>query len=214
MAARPREALTGRQSELFDRLVGLFLQEGFRHLTLDDLTTRLRCSKTTLYALADSREQLIRAAVVHFFRRATERIEARMQDVVGPHERLAAYLTVVAAELQPASSAFYEDVAAFGPAREVYERNTNLAAERVQHLIAEGARSRAFRPVDSTFVAAVATSAMVAIQRRQIAAATGLADAQAYRELAELLLHGLSSSAPAKSGAPGRRRRVAHRPPG
>jgi hypothetical protein len=40
-------------------------------------------------------------------------------------------------------------------------------------------------------VADVVTSVMVRIQQRQVAAATGLDDADAYARLAELLLHGL-----------------------
>ena len=40
-----------RREELLDRLVELFLAEGFRHLTLGDLAARLHCSKSTLYAL-------------------------------------------------------------------------------------------------------------------------------------------------------------------
>jgi hypothetical protein len=36
---------------------------------------------------------------------------------------------------------------------------------------------------------------MVRIQRRQVAASTGLDDAEAYARLAELLLHGLTAPA-------------------
>ena len=52
-----------RRAELFDGLVALLLAEGFSALTLDELAARLRCSKRTLYALAGSKEQLVRAAV-------------------------------------------------------------------------------------------------------------------------------------------------------
>ena len=71
MATQVRGA--ARKAQLLDQLVELLLAEGFAHLTLDELATRLRCSKSTLYGLADSKEQLVRAATVHFFRRATER---------------------------------------------------------------------------------------------------------------------------------------------
>ena len=49
---------TARQLDLLDRLTDLLLAEGFAHLTLDQMAGRLRCSKTTLYALADSKDQL------------------------------------------------------------------------------------------------------------------------------------------------------------
>lgn len=178
---------TARQEELADQLVTLLLGEGFAHLTLDDIAARLRCSKRTLYALAGSKEQLVKQAVVHFFRRATARVEAAVD---GGHD-VGAYLGAVAAELAPASKAFFDDVAAFPPAAEVYERNTRAAAKRVQQLVAAGVAAGEFRTVDTRFVADVVTALMVRIQQRQVAASTGLDDADAYERLADLLLGGL-----------------------
>ena len=63
--------LTTRQAQLLDQLEELFLAEGFAGFTLEDLAVRLHCSKTTLYALAGSKEQLAVRVVRHFFRRAT-----------------------------------------------------------------------------------------------------------------------------------------------
>jgi AcrR family transcriptional regulator len=182
-----------RREQLFDALVALLLAEGFAHFTLDDLAARLHCSKRTLYALAGSKEQLVRAAVVHFFRGATERVEGAVAASDGAAERVGAYLRAVATELAPASARFFDDVAAFPPAAEVYERNTRAAAGRVQQLVAEGVASGAFRNVHTAFVADVVTAVMVRIQQRQIAASTGLDDAAAYARLAELLLHGLTA---------------------
>jgi AcrR family transcriptional regulator len=182
-----------RHSELFDALVELLLAEGFAHLTLDDVAARLRCSKRTLYALAGSKEQLVRAAVVHFFERATDRVEAAVAARTDPEQRLAAYLRAVADELAPASARFVDDMAAFPPAAEVYARNTAAAARRVGELIAEGVAAGAFRrDVPVSFAAEVITATMVGIQQRRVAAATGLGDAEAYEALAALLLHGLA----------------------
>jgi len=50
----------------------------------------------------------------------------------------------------------------------------------------------AFREVYAMFAADVISSAMVRVQRRQVASASGLSDAEAYRNLADLLLHGLT----------------------
>ena len=181
-----------RREQLFDALVELLLAEGFAHLTLDDLAARLRCSKRTLYALAGSKQQLVRAAVVHFFRGATARVEAALAGRDDPSGQVGAYLRAVATELGPASARFFDDVAGFPPAAEVYERNTRAAARRVQELVAAGVAAGAFRQVHPEFVADVVTAVMVRIQQRQVAAATGLDDAAAYAHLAELLLHGLA----------------------
>ncbi|MFD9127446.1 TetR/AcrR family transcriptional regulator [Kitasatospora sp. NPDC059571] len=189
---RPTGRGAARRTELFEELVALLIAEGFAQLTLDDLAARLRCSKRTLYGLAGSKEQLVSAAVVHFFRRATARVETALAAEADPARQLAAYLGAVAAELAPVSARFFDDVAAFEPAAEVYERNTRAAARRVRQLIDEGVAAGAFREVHVAFAADVITSVMVRIQQRQVAASTGLADAEAYAHLAELLMHGLA----------------------
>jgi AcrR family transcriptional regulator len=183
-----------RHGQLFDDLVALLLAEGFAGLTLDDLAARLRCSKRTLYALAGSKEQLVRKAVVHFFRGATERVEAALARHTRPADRIAGYLRAVSDELAPASPRFFADLAAFPPAGEVYARNTRIAARRVAELIDEGVARGAFREVNPAFVADTVASVMVRIQSRHVSETTGLADAEAYQQLAELVLHGLAVS--------------------
>lgn len=184
---------TRRRTELFDALIALFLDEGFAHLTLDDIAARLRCSKSTLYTLAGSKEQLVRAATVHFFQRATAQIEQLVADAVGARERIATYLSAVGTVLDAASDQFMVDLDAFAPARDVYEKNTRIAARRVHELIAGGVASGEFRDVHATFAADLATTMMVRIQQRKVRASTGLDDASAYRELAAILTAGINA---------------------
>ena len=185
--------LTARQTALLDDIVGLYLVEGFAHLTLDELASRLRCSKSTLYTLAASKEQLAVAAIVHFFRGAADRVEQRVAGVSEPRARIGTYLTAVAEELAAASAEFYHDLANFGPGREVYERNTRIAADRIRSFVVDGVQAGVFREVHASFVAEAAAATMVGIQRGEITRLTGLSDAQAYAELATLVLDGVSS---------------------
>lgn len=184
---------TRRRTELFDALVALFLAEGFAHLTLDDVAARLRCSKSTLYTLAGSKEQLVAAATVHFFRSATAFVETQVAAAHGARERIAAYLSAVGAALDPASDQFMADLDAFAPARATYEKNTRIAARRVQELIAAGVAAGEFRDVHAAFAAELVATMMVGIQQRAVRERTGLDDADAYRELAAILTGGIQA---------------------
>ena len=184
--------LTRRQAELLDQLEALFLTEGFARFTLDELAVRLRCSKSTLYALAGSKERLALRVIRHFFRKATGAVEAQTVTEADPALRVTAYLSAVARALAPAGPAFHRDLDSFPPGREVYERNTALAAERVRELIAEGVAQGRFRDVHPALIADTVTTLMFRIGRGDTARATGLDDAAAYRELAALLLHGIT----------------------
>ena len=128
---------------------------------------------------------------MHFFRRAAGRVEDRIVGLDPAAGRVGPYLDGVAAELGPAGPAFYTDVTAFGPAREVYERNTALAARRVGELIDEGIAAGAYRKVDPVLAADLISAAMTRIADGAVGRATGRDDAAAFRTLADLILGGL-----------------------
>ncbi|GAA2736557.1 TetR/AcrR family transcriptional regulator [Actinocorallia aurantiaca] len=172
-----------RRERLIERLIELFLDRGFAELGVADLAALLRCSKTTLYAVAGSKEQIIVTVVRAFFRRATARVEARLEEETDPGGRIETYLRAISAELAAASPAFFADLTAFAPAREIYRNNTRIAAARVRQLVLEAAPGQ-----DAAFAGAVAGLVMEAIHRGEIKANTGLDDSAAYAALAAMIV--------------------------
>lgn len=172
-----------------DGLISMFLDEGFVHLALEDLTDRLKCSRSTLYAVAPSKEQLVVTVVRAYFRRAADRLDAQLAQVEDPAERIRVYLEGIAVELAPASRQFHADLEAFAPTRELYARNSEWAAANVRRMVREAARPD--RPVDAVYVGGVAALVIDGIQRGRMRALTDLDDAEAYRGLADLLLAAL-----------------------
>ena len=181
-------ALTGRQSALLDQLTDLFLTRGFRGFTLEDLAVELSCSKSTLYALATSKEQLASRVVEYFFRRAAGRVETQVVRRRSPAARVREYLLAVASELAAASPTFLADVAANPLTRGSYERHTAIAADRIRALVAAGVESGDFRAVDPVFLGEVVAAGMDAIERGGVTTRTGLTHAEAYAQLAALVL--------------------------
>jgi AcrR family transcriptional regulator len=192
---RPVERRGERREELLVGLRELFLAEGFLAFGVGNLAERLRCSRTTLYQVAPTKEQIVLHTVRAWFRDATVAIEAAVAEVDDPVARIETYLRAVARGLAPASPQFHADLASYAPAREIYRRNTELAGERVQSLVAEGVDQGRLRSVDAVFVGAVVARVMSAIQSGEITRATGLDDAAAYEHLAQLLIRGLRDPA-------------------
>ena len=176
-----------RGTSLLDELIELYLAEGFSAFGVGDLAARLSCSRSTLYQVASSKEQIIVTAVRGYFRRAAERIEERVDAEPDLGLRIQVYLAAVSDELAPASERFYADVAAYPPARELYEENTRRAAQRVQDIVVAGVAAGALRPVNARFVGAAVAEVMTAIQGGRIEAAAGLDDADAYRALSDMV---------------------------
>lgn len=172
-----------RRRELLDGLVVLFLDRGFLAFSLEDMARHLGCSKSTLYLVAASKEQIIQATVREAFRRSTEAVEARTTAETDPVARIRTYLEAISEELTPASPTYFADLDAFQPAREVYRQNIAAAASRVRQLLDEVGPSI----TDSTFVGTVAGLVMEAIHRGDLEARTGLPDGEAFHQLALLV---------------------------
>lgn len=184
--------LSRRQSQIRDQILEVFLAEGFGHLTLDDLARRLGCSKATIYTFADSKEQLVAGAIQLFFEQATEQIEAATAAATTSTGKVGTYLDAIADELRPASAQFMADLYAFRPARRVYEVNTRIAARRVRDLIERGVADGSFRTVNAAFVGEVVAATIVRVHHGNIATVCHLSDADAFRELAQVILHGVT----------------------
>lgn len=169
-----------RREALLDRLIPLFHAEGFLAFSLEDLARRLECSKSTLYVVAPSKEQIIQATVREAFRRSTEAVERRVALEPDAGRRIATYLDAISDELAPATSTYFADLDAFEPAREVYRTNVRLAAQRVRELVEASGRTQ----LDPHFVGSMAGVAIEAIHRGTIETDTGLDDAAAFAQLA------------------------------
>lgn len=192
-APAARRQPTARQRALLSDLEALFLAEGFAQFTLDELAGRMRCSKSTLYALAPSKEQLAVRVVGHFFKGAAEQIEERIAGIADAREIIGEYLAGVAEYLNRASAAFMADIAAFTPARATYEVNSRAAASRIRAFIAKGVADGVFRDVHASLIAEMAGLLVEGIQTGVIGSRTGVSDAEAFTALSELLLDGLTS---------------------
>lgn len=195
--ALTRRRMSGeRRDEMLQRLEDLFLTEGFAELTVDDIAARLQCSKSTLYAVASSKEQLVVATMKHFFRQAADRIEGRTAEVEDPRERIAAYLASIGEEMRRMSRECYEDVISFEGTEGIYRLNTRAASRRVRELIQDGVQAGAFRPIHAEYVAESVALLIEGIMDGRLLDRTGLSSGDAYSELSTLVLNVLESGVP------------------
>jgi AcrR family transcriptional regulator len=181
-----------RRDRLLRDLEEIFLGEGFSSLTTDVLCKRLRCSKSTLYSVAGSREQIIQAVVRFFFAHSSAEIEAAVSSTTDPATRIVTYLEGVGKAMNRNSPAFYEDMVSYSPTAEIYRMNSQAAASRVQAMIEEGVREGIFRSADAALASLTVAYLMDGVQSGEVLEATGLSAGAAFAELGELLVHGLA----------------------
>lgn len=181
--------LTDRQRRVFDALLEQFLREGFAGFTIDRAARELHCSKTTLYALGPTRDDIVARVLVSFFRQAALRTDAALAGHRTSTAALEAYFEAIVAALSPASPAFFLDLTRDPVGQRVYRRNTELATERIVRTVEAGVATGEFRAISPAFAATLIDSAMTDIQRGTY---HDILPAQsAYQELGRLILHGL-----------------------
>lgn len=190
---RARKMSDARREDLLQRLEGLILAEGFARLTVDDLAGRLQCSKSTLYAIASSKEQLVVAAVQHFFREAAVRVGEKVASIIDPPQRIAAYLAGLGEEMRHMSPECYADMVSFEATAAIYAKHSLATAHRVRESIQDGVASGAFRAVNAEFVGAAVSLLIDGIQHGELLDRSGLSMADAYTELGALVLSALAN---------------------
>jgi AcrR family transcriptional regulator len=192
---RRRTVDTARVEQLLAQAGDIVLAEGFTTITMDQLAQRLGCSKATLYSVAGTKEQLVQTITRRFFLTATEEIERAVADEADPRRRIRTYLTGVGTAMRLQSPTFYDDMVNYEPTARIYRKNSDAAARRVHEMIDDGIRAGALRDVNGTFAAQVVALTIDAVQSGALLHSTGLTAGDAFSELGDLILDGLSRPA-------------------
>jgi AcrR family transcriptional regulator len=176
---------------ILDHLERLYLAEGFRHLTLQDLTDELHCSRTILYALAPTKEELTLVVIDRWLRMVGASVDVAIERAQGPDDQLEAALGALAKATEAATNKFVSDMAAYGPANELHMKHARYAYHRFQDIITDGLMTGTFRQVDARFAAEVVNIVMSSISNGTLLERTGLTSTEAVIQLKELLFSGL-----------------------
>jgi AcrR family transcriptional regulator len=192
-----RSDLTVRQEEILDQLEGIVVRDGFRHLTLLDLTSELRCSRTILYALAPTKDELALMVIDRFLSRLGSEMGRTIERAKTPQAQMAAALDTLASLIESVSRRFFEDIELYGPARALHLRHTNALVARLRAIISAGAEQGAFNAVDALFAAEVINLVISGISDASLLDRTGSTSAEAVGQLKHMLFDGLIPNGPA-----------------
>lgn len=180
---------TARQQSLLDTICADFLTEGFSKFTIDKASRAYHCSKSTLYALGATRDDIVRRAIVLYFRRITIRTDSAIQDSSDPTDALRRYFEAIAEVTAHASPTFWQEMVTDPVAQEIYTANTLAATQKLSTILQQGVDEGEFRSLDANLAATMIGACLQAIQQRQIPASTPTP--AAYKELGKLVLSGV-----------------------
>lgn len=188
----PTDCPPARYDELLGHLEDIILAEGFSHLRVGVLASRLRCSRTTLYQLAPTKEGLILLAIERYVDAMAQEASAAGADEALPYvERIFAYARVIHRWRDRASMQFWQDVAAWEPANRLFAARSRIESRRVADIFREAVECGAFREMNTTFVGEVVWRGTMATRDPDVLEASCLSSGDAMEELAALILRGV-----------------------
>jgi AcrR family transcriptional regulator len=195
-----------RHEELLDGLEHIFVREGYRRVTVGELAARLRCSRRSLYELAESKADLFLLVI----ERVLSRIERRGNDAVRngttATERFTALLRPGLEELSAATPAFFADIERLAAARKRLAHHQESRQRELRHLIAKGVRAGECRKVHAQLAAHAMLAAYRAVTESRFLTEVDASLGEAVGEVRDLFLYGLVQRSEADTADPGESR--------
>ena len=190
-AAGERFAHSKRQSEILDALEELFLERGFRAVAVADMTSTARCSRTTLYELAPTKEEIFLLVLERMLWRTDQEGRVAAGRKKAPAARVEAYLTVNAGVIARAGVAFGSDVDHYKPAVRLLSDYALNGVATISEMIDDGIAAGEFRDVDSKFAAQLIVTMIQQTTAQEFLASSDLPWPDAVRDAFDLILYGL-----------------------
>jgi len=183
-----------RRNQIVDGLEEVFLKEGFRKVRIEELASRLRCSRQTLYRLAPSKAELFLLVLDRFLERIREEGRDAAYAYSGPDERIEAFLRPGITNTLHASRRFTEDVDGYEPARRLLADHQRERMRQLRALIQDGVDRGVFADIHPQLAAEVMLAAVGRASHPSFLADTGLSMSEAFAECSRFLRSGLARS--------------------
>ena len=188
---KKKRGASPRTARLLEDLTSLFLVEGFLHLTTDDIAKRLRCSKTTLYQIAPSREQLFGVVVDRYLGKIREDGLASARKSKDVPRAMVELLGAGVTAAREASWEFVRDMRLHPASRRRLDHHQRSRVADLERLIEAGIRRGAFQGFHPRMVAELILALIGRVFEPDLLASVGLSLGEAYDEAYRLVEYGL-----------------------
>ncbi|MCQ9352618.1 TetR/AcrR family transcriptional regulator [Corynebacterium sp. 153RC1] len=169
----------------------LLLTSNIPDFTIDHAASKYQCSKSTIYSLGNTKNEIVYRVLVSFFKELTQRTHLALGGNKPVPAKLQDYFRAINSALQPASPAFMQDLIATEVGKKVYDHNTKAAIETIRNLLEEGVIRGEFQAVDTHLIAAFVGHTMEHIQQGDYLHLASVTEA--YAALDTLIRNGLST---------------------
>jgi AcrR family transcriptional regulator len=185
------QQFSARQEEVLNVVEQVFLREGIRAVRMGRLAAEASCSRSTLYELAPSKEDLLLLVLDRMMRRIVRRGARAIDAADDPVDRVRAMLTSGALDFAALGPGFLEAVRRHPPARMLFDRRIAEGRDALEGLIEEAIQAGEFRPVNAAVIAEAMFAVVLRFTDPEFARAAKVSATTGLTELVDVLLDGL-----------------------
>jgi AcrR family transcriptional regulator len=193
--SRTKSTLTARQTAVLDDLRKLIAAEGFRHFRVADFASRLSCSTSLLYRIAESRDELVYRTIKSWQQRYDDQMRA-----LDPNQPCLVVLreaaTVMANMHDPISAQTLEDIKSTPSIKHVVDDFDQRLLFRIETLMERGIASGEIAPIDPRLAAGIWFTAIRQADSRALESRENLTRAEIIGIVADVIHKGLSARPP------------------
>ncbi|EHN12917.1 Transcriptional regulator TetR family [Patulibacter medicamentivorans] len=186
-----RQRFSPRQEEVIDTVETLFRREGLRGVRMGDLATAANCSRSTLYEIAPSKEDLFLLVLDRMMRRISLRGAAAINEASSNMDRIRAMLTSGALDFADLGPRYLDAVRSHPPARMLLDHWIAVCRDMLEDLIARAIAEHEIRPVNGRVVAEVMFASVLTFTDPDFTRTSRVTTADALGGMVDLLLNGL-----------------------
>ena len=191
--APARRRFSARQEQVLQVIERILLREGIRGIRMGDLATEAGCSRSTLYEIAPSKEDLLLLVLDRMMRRMSARGADAIATAGTNVDGMAAMLTVAAVDFAELGPRFLESIGSHPPARVLFDRWVVVCRDTLEQLIDDAVAAEEIRPVPGPVVAEMMFAAVLRFIDPDFTRASKVASADAMAQMVDVVLNGLRS---------------------
>ena len=172
--------------------MGIISARGFSDVTIMELARELRCSGSTLYKIASSKDGLVVLAIARWSKLSRERMEVRALRGATAADRARLYWRAGAETIRPLSHAFRNDVDHFEWARLAYRTSISEPfIDRFVELLDDAVKAGRAGATNTRFLALVLRQIALLVRDEQVVGSCGLTADEAMLEVDRMIWDGI-----------------------
>lgn len=182
---------TARQEEVLGAVEAVILRDGVHGIRMGDLATEVHCSRSTLYEIAPSKDELLVLILDRILRRMSARGAEAIASARTNVDGMTAMLATAALDFAELGPPFVEAIRSHPSARMLFDRWVVVCRDALERLIDDAAAAGEIRPVPGPVVAEMMFVAVLRFTDPDFTRTSRVTPADAMAQMVDVVLNGL-----------------------